>query len=260
MMIKRIFTESCTVLDGRPLWTKVVFLSLALMLWSFPIPLAQAMSPGGVEFVGVVYPLHDLSLSLGVGGVVAEVGVELGQRVSRGDMLIQLDDKPQAIEADRRKVIWKDNSEIRSMRQRHEILAALYQDAHSLYEEVGSISREELSKLKLEYLAAAGRIDQLTVQKERERLEYMAAEEDRCLRRLEAPMDGIVTWFEIDVGEWAEPGKALMRLVNASTSVLRLNVPEHVARGLEMGVELPVRVDGNDGPLNGVHPIHFSHC
>jgi RND family efflux transporter MFP subunit len=208
-------------------------------------PPTNAEPPGGLEFTGVIYPLRDLSLSMGVGGVVSRVAVELGQSVSKGDLLIQLDDRQQAIEAMRRKVIFEDQSEINSMRRRQEILALLYEDARALYEEVGSISREELYGLELEYIAARGRLEQLEVHKERERLEYLAAVEDQNIRKLKAPINGVVTWFEVDEGEWVEPEEKLMRIVDAITLVLRINVPEFITRGLNAGAAMPVR--GGDG-------------
>lgn len=212
--------------------------------------LAALVAPGPVlaeefvqEFAGVVLPVRDLSLSMGIGGVIARLPVKPGQRVKAGATLMVLDDRLQSIEAERRKVIWQDRAELEATQQRLAIVKSLYEDARKLYE-TGSISRDELRQLELDHIATQGRLEQLQAQEQRERLEYRGAEEERELRQLVAPVDGVVTWSELDVGEWAKPGEPLMRLVDASTCVLRVSVPLAMAGGLERGGKIPIRIEG----------------
>jgi RND family efflux transporter MFP subunit len=195
------------------------------------------------DYPGLVQPLHDITLSTGVGGVVASRMVRPGSRVAARQVLMVLDDRLQAVEADRRRVIVQDDSELKATDERLRISRTLYEDAKRVFDRTGSISRDELMRLEADYLAAAGRLDQLKAQKEREKLEHHGAEQEKQMRQLVAPVGGVVTKVDIEVGEWAKPGEALIRLVDASTLVFKTNIPMAAVSGLKVGAVVPVLVE-----------------
>ncbi len=201
-------------------------------------PLAQAQ-----EFTGVVFPHRDLTLSVSNAGVVNQVNVEVGERVTQGQLMLELEDSLQRLEVDRRKVVLEDSSELRSVQERQAILDRLYADGKRLFESSGSISREELMKLRIESLALKGRAEQLRAEKRRERLEHEIAGQEYQLRSLLAPIDGVVTDLKVDVGEWASPGEPVLRLVDASVVELRVNVTQPAARQLAVGASIPVLIE-----------------
>lgn len=186
-------------------------------------------------FSGLIYPLHDITLSAGVAGLVMKRLVLPGQHVKADQVLLQLDDRLQALESDRRKVIYEDQSELLATRERTRILGVLLQDARTVFKDTGSISKDELLRLEAEYTASSGRLEQLLEQKKRERLEYESAERERLQRHIAAPISGVVTKVMPQVGEWAKPGDAIILLVDASTAVLKLAVPHSEARSLALG-------------------------
>ena len=198
------------------------------------------------DYPGLVQPLHDITLSTGVGGVVASRMVRPGSRVAARQVLMVLDDRLQSVEADRRRVIVQDNSEVKATEDRVRISRTLYEDARNVFERTGSISRDELMRLEAEYLSASGRLDQLKAQKEREKLEHHGAEQEKQMRQLVAPVGGVVTKVDIEVGEWAKPGEPLIRLVDATTLVFKTNIPMAAVGGLKVGAVVPVLVE--DGP------------
>lgn len=198
---------------------------------------------GAQDFPGLVQPLHDITLSTGVGGVVASRMVRPGSRVAARQVLMVLDDRLQSVEADRRRVIVQDNSEVKATEERLRISKTLYDDANRVFERTGSISRDELMRLEADYLATAGRLDQLKAQKEREKLEHHGAEQEKQMRQLVAPVGGVVTKVDIEVGEWAKPGEPLIRLVDATTLVFKTNLPMAAVGALRPGVVVPVLVE-----------------
>jgi len=211
-------------------------------------PAAAALSPAtptaaSAEFIGIVYPLHDLTLSVHVAGVVERVLTRVGQRVQAGQPLLRLDARLQQIEQARRRIILNDASEQQSTEQRRAILEGLVQDATKLYEQAGTISRDELMKLKLELESTGGRGEQLRESKKREEAELQLAEREQAMRVLVAPIAGVVTMIKVHAGEWAAPGDALLRLVDDATCELRLNVSQAAARKLVVGGRVAVRVD-----------------
>jgi RND family efflux transporter MFP subunit len=203
------------------------------------------------EFTGLVIPRHDLLLSIGVAGAVTRVGVEVGQRVRQGHVMLLVDDRAQDLEAQRRKQIFEDMSELKAARDRFRILTPLYQDSKRAFEAGGSVSREELSRLELDWSAAQARVEQLEIQKKRERIEFEIAEQERLQRRLLAPVAGVVTKMDIEIGEWARPGEPVMQLIDADVCYLRVNVTPGALRGLRPDQSLEVRFD----PVLRLQPV-----
>jgi RND family efflux transporter MFP subunit len=210
--------------------------------------LAQA-----AEFIGIVHPQRDLRLSVHVAGVVEQVLVQVGQRVAAGQVILRQEARLQTGERERRRIVLADTSELRSVEQRGQMIAGLVRDAEALYERAGTVSRDEVVKLRLELEAASGRAEQLREAEKRERAELDLAEREVALRELRAPIAGVVTSVERQAGEWAAPGEALVRLVDETVCELRVNVSPAAARKLSAGAVVPVRLDDSalSGPVNG---------
>lgn len=195
------------------------------------------------DFPGLVQPRHDITLATGVGGVVASKRVRPGSRVAARQVLMVLDDRLQSVEADRRRVILQDTSELKATEERARISRTLYEDARRVYDKTGSISRDELMRLEAEATAAQGRLEQLRAQEEREKLEHHGAVQELQMRQLVAPVAGVVTKVDIEVGEWAKPGEPLIRLVDASALVFKANLPLAAAVRLKPAAVVPVLVE-----------------
>jgi RND family efflux transporter MFP subunit len=197
----------------------------------------------GGEFVGIVYPVRDLALSVHVAAVVDQVPVAVGQRVVAGQVILRQDSRVQEAERERRRVILQDRSELDSTEQRRRLIEGLTLDATALFERAGTVSRDEVTKLRLELEAAAGRVEQLRQAKRREQVELDLAERELALRELRAPSAGVITLVKVQPGEWAAPGDALLRLVDETVCELRVNVSPAAARRLVTGASVGVRVD-----------------
>lgn len=197
----------------------------------------------GAEFVGIVYPLRDLTLSVHVAAVVEQVPVAVGQRVAAGQLILRQDSRLQETERERRRVILQDRSELDSTEQRRRLIEGLVRDATALYERAGTVSRDEVTKLRLELESATGRVEQLRQAKRREQVELDLAERELALRELRAPVAGVVTMVKVQGGEWAAPGEAIVRLVDETVCELRVNVSPAAARKLATGATVAVRVE-----------------
>ncbi len=211
-------------------------------------PVAPALAE---DFLGIVYPSRDLALSLGVGGLVATVNVDVGKKVEPGQVLLGLDERMANIEVERRRVVSEDRSELQALEDRQVILNELYGDAAKLFALTGGISQEEVQKLKLELSDTRGRIEQTKSRKQREALEYRAAEQERQSLRLLSPVAGVVTRVDLDVGEWAKPGEVVVQMVDTSKCYLRVSVSNAAARNLTPGMKLPIQIDGAPNAING---------
>ena len=227
---------------------KQSWLCLALML-----PLGAHAK----NFTGLIYPLHDITLSAGVSGLVMKRPVLPGQAVKADQLLLQLDDRMQAIESNRRRVIFEDQSELQATRDRLRILDTLLGDARAVYSKTGSISKDELLRLEAEQLASQGRLAQLLEQKKRERLEHESAEGDRLQRHVMSPISGVVTKIMPQVGEWVKAGDPLLHLVDTSVAILRLAVPHSLATALKAGAPQLIRLEAGSGVAEVMGQIKF---
>lgn len=205
------------------------------------------------KYVGLVYAKHDLNLSIGIAGPVAEISTERGRYVQAGQVLLVLDDRLQATEVMRRKVVFEDKSELTAAQERFRVAKSLLDDARDVFEQTRSISREELSRLEADYISAKGRMEQLEAQENREQMELLNAEQERELRRLRAPVSGVISRIDAKVGEWVKPGEQVIQLVDASTCFLNLAVPLETALKLKSGMSIPIQFDASTGvaPVNG---------
>jgi multidrug efflux pump subunit AcrA (membrane-fusion protein) len=194
-------------------------------------------------FVGLVYPKHEITLSAGVGGLLTKQLVGLGERVTMGKPLLQLDERLQAIETERRRVILEDKSELSSTRDKTRILEVMLRDSKAVYAATASISKEELLRLESEYLSSAGRLEQLIAEKRREQLDYEFAKREQIQRSITAPVNGIITRVLLKPGEWAKPGDPLLILVDASTVILRVAVPHGIVNHLKLGSSREVELE-----------------
>lgn len=226
-----------------PLW-----LCLALLL-----PLGATAK----SFSGLIYPLHDITLSAGVSGLVMKRPVLPGQAVRADQLLLQLDDRLQRIESNRRRVIFEDQSELHATRDRLRILDTLLHDARAVFDSTGSISKDELLRLEAEQLATQGRLAQLLEQKKREQLDYESAERDRLQRHITAPISGVVTKVIPQVGEWAKAGDPMLHLVDTSVAILRLAVPHNLASALKAGAQQLIRLESGSSVAEVTGLIKF---
>jgi RND family efflux transporter MFP subunit len=177
--------------------------------------------------------------------MVSKINVQRGQSVKARQVLLVLDDRMQAIEVNRRQVVLDDNSELTATRDRVRALKIMHDDTRRVFDSTGSISRDEMSKLEVEYSTARGRLLQLEAQKLREKLELDGALQERAMRNLTSPVAGVITRIEPKVGEWAKPGEPMMMLVDASVCYLTVNVPLTAVSALRSGMTLPVRFEAS---------------
>lgn len=215
-----------------------VWLGLSLCVSLFVPFSAHAKS-----FAGLIYPLHDITLSAGVSGLVMKRAVLPGQTVKANQLLLLLDDRVQEIESNRRRIIFEDQSEVQATRDRLRILDTLLLDLRAVFNKTGSVSKDELLRLEAEQLASQGRLAQLVEQKKREQLDYESAERERLQRHILAPINGVITKVIPQVGEWAKAGDPMLHMVDTTVAVLRLAVPYSLAGKLKVGAKQLIQLE-----------------
>ena len=118
-----------------------------------------------------------------------------------------------------------------------------------------------MNRVKSDYFTSKGRYELLVAQKQREEVEYRAAQKERDVRRIYAPVSGTVIKIALEQGEWAKQGDPMVHLVDASWCVIKFAIPVQDASGVRVGSVLPVTfLDGKvvkklDGKVSFISPI-----
>ncbi|MGC3875050.1 efflux RND transporter periplasmic adaptor subunit [Halomonas sp. GXIMD04776] len=165
-----------------------------------------------VTLNGTVTALRSSQLSASVEGLVDVVNAQPGDRVARGDVLVELDDELAGFTLDSARA------------ERQEAAARLAEARRRLNEarSVGpgrNIAATEVSARESEVAAADAAL--LRLQAEQQRQAGVVRR-----HRITAPYEGVIQARHIDLGEWVTPGDPLMELVDLSNLRLDFPVPQ----------------------------------
>ena len=225
-----------------------------LLLLLLLVSLTAAAAPYSGVFEGV----STRSLALDASGVVAEVQVAVGDRVTEGEVLLELESNAERLEMQRRRLQWEDRSELAALERQVEVRRERYGILERLHEEGRAVSREQLLTAELELVSAETAREQARLRESREALEYQLAEAAYESRQLRTPIAGIVARIERKPGEWLSTGESALEVVDLSALVLRVNVPEGMVRGLRHGETMPLTLsDGRtaEAVLTRIAPV-----
>lgn len=172
-----------------------------------------------VVFTGRVEAEKDLHLAVDDNGRILWVGADQGDRVSRGQLLLRLDDAAATAAVARAEI---------SLRQAEDDLgrwAAMKEaGAVSVHDYETVRNRRDMARIALE--EAVGMLDK---------------------RRVSSPVDGVVNRRYAEVGEMAMPGKPAFQVVQTDRVKVVVDIPERDAGSIQPGMPLAFTVDALGG-------------
>lgn len=202
-----------------------------------------------LRVTGITEPFKDATISATVPGQIHAIRRQEGDRVSEGDVLVELDDTLESLEAARRKLVWESKVEVESAGERAATVKMDLDGTLQLFQSTRSVSKDELAKKELEHKLAVADHETLRLAERREELEYQIAMEQLERRRIKTPMDGVVVKTYLEEGEYSEPRLPLVRVVDISRCYFVCNVDAPAARLLDVGKQVTLTLDGDDGPV-----------
>jgi RND family efflux transporter MFP subunit len=187
-----------------------------------PVELARTVTVNGA-----VFAWQEVVIGPEVGGYrVTDVQVEVGDKVSRGQELVRLSSA--LLEADlatRQAMVKQREAELVNARAASRRAKALAAQA--------ALSAADVDRLNSEELAAEARLESARSDHESARLKLQYT-------RVVAPDDGVVTARTVNVGQIAQVGTEMLRLLRQSRIEWRGEVPE--ARLVDVRVGQRVRI------------------
>ena len=221
-----------------------------------------------VVVTGVVRPRRQATIAAKVMGYVQRVAVEEGQRVSQGDLLVELDDQQltSALAAAR---AMRDEAEAAIAAGRQAVTAAeanlalakLTQQRFETLLSKQSASQQEFDVADAGLKAAQAALDQARAaaaqaeaRKAQTEAQIASAETMLQYARVQAPIAGIVTERLVDPGDMANPGVPLLEIEQTGEYRMEALVPESLISTIGVGqrVEVSIEALGDSGPQEGV--------
>ncbi len=208
----------------------------ALAVLAVAAALAAPTAPVGAETVsGIVQPARIVSLAPLLEGVVAEIAVEEGQRVRKGEVLLRLDDSVQSARIALARAAAEAAGEIRraevAAAEAAAVLARTRQAAQA-----GAAREWEVrqGQARLEAAQAALQAARERVEIERRRLALEQAQAE--LHLLRAPFDGRVFRLDAKPGATVTRATPVLTLADLSTLEAVLYVPARALSRLREGM------------------------
>ena len=198
-----------------------------------------------VPLTGTVVSPRIAELSTEVSGIVAEIGVELGDRVDAGQQILRLNSELEALTL--------EAARASTEQARHELA-----DARRRLAEV-----RKLGEVQSQSVAASIASE---VQIDVARLRYAQAEEKRQAARLKrhrlsAPFAGLISRKLVEQGEWIQPGQTVVELVALDELRIDFQAPQSVYAKIGDSTRLRVSFDALpgrqfDGRIERIIPVN----
>jgi hypothetical protein len=192
----------------------------------------QAPVKRSVLASGAIFPWQEVVIGPEVGGYrVSGLNVDVGDKVKRGQILVQLaDDLLKAEVASRR-------AALRAAEARAANSAAAWRRGQAMMGS-GALSQANLDTLQADQLATAAAVDTA-------RADLATSELRLRYTQVAAPDDGVITARTVSVGQIAQTGAEMLRLLRQNRVEWRAEVPEGQLGGLRSG--LAVKITTADG-------------
>jgi RND family efflux transporter MFP subunit len=183
-----------------------------------------------IRVIGTINPARRADLSAQTGGLVEAVGFRPGDRVARGDLLVQVDVERLTLE------LGQARSNAQATRAQLSLAEGQLERVRQLVaRNVATTSTLEEAQSAVEGLRA-----QLTALDDLVRLAELSLRN----ATVTAPFDGIVTARAVEPGTVIAAGTTLISLVDLATVELEAAAPVAAAVQLRPGQDVEVRVDG----------------
>lgn len=196
-----------------------------------------------MRLVGTIRPRLRSVIAAEVSGLVAELPVDIGDEVRKGQILCKLRNVTRVAEhaeavsrlAELEAALEEANAMLDKAAFESQRMTALWEEKRA--------TEKEYTDARADLRAADGRARQAehALQAQKAVVEVLA---DRLSQsEIHAPFDGVIVTKRTEVGAWVELGGEIVELVDLTVVRARVNVPEAIIGHCKVGCDALVRVD-----------------
>ena len=193
--------------------------------------------PVASEAVGTVRAEHVATVTSRVVATIVQLRVSAGQRVSKGDVLVELDDR------ELRARLEQAREAVRAAE------AALAQAQSNFKRDKPLFDQRVISAYDFDITETALKTAQANL--DRLRQAQQEAEANLSYAVIRSPFDGVVIDRLAEAGELAAPGKPLLSMYEQNRLWLEASVPEQQLARVRVGQAYTVRIDAYGRTLRG---------
>ncbi|BFU60969.1 MULTISPECIES: multidrug efflux RND transporter periplasmic adaptor subunit AcrA [Rodentibacter] len=172
-----------------------------------------------INTTGLVRPNQGAMLSAQSVGTVSNVLVNNGQRVKKGDLLVELDSSVE------RASLQAAQAQLPALRQTYQRYVSLIKS--------NAVSRQELENAKSAYDAQVANIESLKATIER--------------RQIVAPFDGQTGIVKVNVGQYVNVGTEIVRVEDTSSMKIDFSISQNELDKLTLGQRVTATTDARQG-------------
>lgn len=198
---------------------------------------ALATIPAIDEAVGTVRAEHLATVTSRVVGAILQMHAAAGQRVAKGEVLVELDDR------DLRSRLEQAREAVRAAE------AALLQAQSNFKRDKPLFDQRVISAYDFEQTETVLKTAQANL--DRLRQAQLEAEVNLSYAVIRSPFDGVVVDKLADAGDLAAPGKPLLTLYQEGRLWLEASVPEELLARVRVGQTCTVLIDAGDRAIRG---------
>lgn len=219
----------------------------------------------GFEGVGTVKAKTTAVLSGQIAGTIVAVRAREGDRVRRGQSLVEIDDRDLRAELqgarggvdEANRAIGAAESAVIAARGQRKLAATTFKRYEPLVAK-GSVTPQEFDEVSAKYRIANAELkraeENLRAQRARKKqaeAKVSSAKTRLSFTRIAAPFAGVVTAKTAEVGALASPGSPLMTIEQRDRYRLEVQVGESQVGRAKLGMMIPVRIDAIRKELTG---------
>ena len=175
------------------------------------------------EVIGTVRAKIRAAVEAKVSGRITRMAVDLGQPVSEGDLIAEID--AQEIKA-----------------RLDQAVATREQAGQDLKRYTVLLEKQVAAKQEFDAAQARFRVADAAVKEAQAMLGYV---------EVRAPFAGVISRRLADAGDFASPGKPLVEIENPEVLRFEADVPEALIEKIRRGEDLAVRIPSMDGEIKG---------
>jgi HlyD family secretion protein len=237
----------------------------------------------------VVFPLKQATVSPKITSTIVDFKVQRGSRVKKGQLLVVLENKDLAAQAEASKGDFEQadatyaitvNAGVPQQIQKAELDAAAAQSAFDAAQKVrdsrkdlyqqGAIPRRDLDSAEVALAQARSQNEQAQKQladlqrlgkdqlmkaaqgtKEAAEGHYRAAAAQLSYSEIRSPIDGVVTDRPLYVGDLAPANQPILTVMDTASLVAKAHIPQSEAVQLHVGDAAEIKMAGVDDPVKG---------
>jgi len=187
-----------------------------------------------IRATGSVTSPRAAMLSTAVGGLIDKYAVDIGDVVAAGDKLVELD-------ADLARF------ELEGARAGELEIEHALQDAQRRYAEAAQLGGEQGVVAATEIESRRAEVAMLEASLAAARAAVRQRQEVLARHTIRAPFSGVVSERPAEIGEWVNPGDALLRLVATADLQFDFRLPQDAFGGLAVAMPVTLSVESMPG-------------